>query len=119
MFGYQGKKKSRFVSVERIGIAIGRSQDLHDCRINLSHIRVMVVVEFHPEGRTCVPSLKSRIPEVSLLFLHLTRVVYIFFSFFIVLFIDAILPPFLFVTRFKLPVTFCRFHPGNASLFSL
>lgn len=36
----------------RRSIVIGRSQNLHDCRINLSAIGVTVSVEFHLKGRT-------------------------------------------------------------------
>lgn len=54
----------------RRSIVIGRSQNLHDCRINLSAIGVTVSVEFHLKGRTLlfVSSLYPRNPEISILF---------------------------------------------------
>lgn len=72
----------------RRSIVIGRSQNLHDCRINLSAIGVTVSVEFHLKGRTLlfVSSLYPRNPEISILFvcfcLSFSRTFPFSFSFF-------------------------------------
>lgn len=72
----------------RRSIVIGRSQNFHDCRINLSAIGVTVSVEFHLKGRTLlfVSSLYPRNPKISILFvcfcLSFSRTFPFSFSFF-------------------------------------